>query len=67
MKLVSWTDGKGWEHRAAVRDDDDRQVAIDGQGLPMDPPDIELLDWEAVKRDLHNQLLRRRHQHNQVK
>jgi hypothetical protein len=27
------------------------------KGVRLDPPDIEQIDWEAVKRDLHNALI----------
>lgn len=58
MKIVEWEED-GRKHRAKVRDDDSPQVAVEGNGVSLDPPDIDLIDWEQVKRDLHNQLLER--------
>ena len=59
MKLVEWTDGSGYKRRALIRDDDAIDVAIDGNGLSQDPPDINLLDWDNIRRELHNELVRR--------
>jgi hypothetical protein len=54
MRTVTWTDQRGWKHRSLVRDGDPDELAP--QGLLHDPPNLELLDWEAVKQDLHNAL-----------
>ena len=58
MKTVEWTDERGYDHRALVRDEDSLKVAQQGMGISLDPPPMENIDWEAVKRDLHNNLLR---------
>ena len=57
MRLVEWIDGLGWKHKAMVRDTDSDDDAIAGRGISQDPPDIHLLDWDEIKRDLHNKLL----------
>jgi len=55
MKAVTWTDKNGYKHRSLVRDSDPDDAAE--QGILQDPPNLEELDWEGVKRDLHNALV----------
>ena len=55
MKEILWTDRRGYRHRSLIRDDDDESDAP--LGLRRDPPNIEDLDWEGVKKDLHNKLV----------
>lgn len=57
MKLVEWTDDRGYKHKALVRDTDTEAMAQQGMGMALDPPDVEQIDWELVKRDLHNLLM----------
>ena len=57
MKLIEWTDERGYKHRAMVRDSDSSAMAQQGMGIRLDPPDVEQIDWESVKRDLHNLLV----------
>jgi len=57
LKIVEWTDARGYKHRAAIRDGDTLADAQNGRGIPLDPPDVASIDWEAVRRDLHNHLL----------
>lgn len=57
MKTVEWTDAQGYNHRALIRDGDLPAVAHAGHGISADPPDVNRIDWEQVKRDLHNLLL----------
>lgn len=57
MRAVTWTDKNGYNHRSLVRDDDSDDMAP--QGLLQDPPSLTELDWEAIKRDLHNALVER--------
>jgi hypothetical protein len=52
MKRVIWTDDKGWKHASIVKDD--AKPKDYPMGLPSDPPDINQINWENVKRDLHN-------------
>jgi len=60
MRLVEWKDDDGWKHLAWVRDSDPDAMAVQGRGISADPVDITELDWGAIKRDLHNQLVNRR-------
>lgn len=55
MRLVSWIDEDGWKHRSLVKDDDPDSYAP--HGVPQDVPDINDLDWDGIKRDLHNRLV----------
>jgi len=55
MKLITWTDKDGFQHRSWVRDQDPEEMAE--QGILQDPPNLEALDWEGIKRDLHNALM----------
>lgn len=58
MKLVQWTDDKGYYRLSLIRDRDPEELAP--QGLPYDPPDINSLDWERIKREIHNLLVSNR-------
>jgi hypothetical protein len=55
MRLIVWTDGMGWKRRSLVKDDDPDDYAP--HGIPQDIPDINDIDWDGVKRDLHNRLV----------
>ena len=57
MRRVEWTDKRGYRHRALVRDEDPDSAAK--HGLKLDPPSVGNLDWEGIKKDLHNALLDR--------
>lgn len=54
MRLVEWTDKRGYQWRSWIRDEDPDEMA--SQGIPEGPPPLEGLDWEAIKRDIHNRL-----------
>jgi len=58
MKLVVWTDRAGYKRAAMLRDGDPESMAE--HGLPLSPPDLNEVDWEEVKRELHNQLVDQR-------
>ena len=58
MKVVTWEEN-GKQHKTLVRDTDTEMVALEGGGVSQDPPDVERLDWNQIKLDLHNQLLHR--------
>lgn len=55
MKTVLWIDDKGYKHRSMIRDNDPDSLAP--SGIPCDPPDLNRLDWEELKRQLHNMLV----------
>jgi len=55
MKNVIWQDEKGYKHLSILRDDDPNSMAQ--QGIPKDPPDLNQLDWEEIKREIHNSLV----------
>lgn len=55
MKIVKWTDGRGYIHQSRLRDIDPDTEARNG--IPHDPPDLDLIDWDVLKRDLHNALV----------
>lgn len=55
MRWITYTDKHGRKHRTRVRDGDPDEAAP--LGLLYDPPDLERLDWEGVKTDLHNALV----------
>ena len=55
MRQVKWTDRHGWNHLSLVRDGDPDEMAE--SGLLRDPPDVNGIDWEVVKRELHNRLV----------
>jgi len=56
MKRVEWTDEQGKKHSRLVQDN---ILQDPDEGIPLEPPDIERLDWEAIKRTLHNELFHR--------
>jgi hypothetical protein len=55
MRIVKWTDDHGYKHRSLVRDGDPDEMGP--QGVLQDPPNLDELDWEGIKRDLHNSLV----------
>jgi hypothetical protein len=55
MRIVKWTDRNGWLHANYVRDNDPNTAAA--QGVPVQMPELELLDCEEVKRDINNYLV----------
>lgn len=54
MRKVEWTDKAGRRRRSIIRDNDSDSMAE--YGIPDDPPNVDLIDWEQVKVDLHNAL-----------
>lgn len=57
MRKVVITDAQGYLRAFLIREADPDSVAE--QGIPLSPPDLGVLDWEAVKRELHNGLVER--------
>jgi hypothetical protein len=58
MKIVTWIDERGWKRLSMVREIDDERDAPE-MGVPCGPPDLNLLDWDAIIRDLNNDLVER--------
>ncbi len=56
MRLVQWIDERGRKRQAYVRDNDPDDMAPKS-GIRHEPPDVERLDWERFKTDLHNALI----------
>ena len=55
MRQVTFTDKFGFKKVSLIRDTDSDDLAP--QGVPIGPPDLDLVDWEEVKRDLNNMLV----------
>ena len=55
MRLVIYEDERGYKHRSLLRDRDPDTMAP--KGIIQDPPDLSLLDWEGMRRDIHNALV----------
>lgn len=56
MRTVYYEDRAGYLRAAMIRDDDPDELAP--AGIPLDPPNLEDLDWEGIKRDIHNSLVK---------
>lgn len=55
MKIVEFTDNNGFNHKSLIRDTDtDPSI-----GLINDPPDLRMLDWESIAKNIHNALVER--------
>ena len=57
MRMVIWTDEDGYMHRSMLKDNEFDNMAPNS--TKQDPPSIEDLDWNKIKRDLHNALVGR--------
>lgn len=57
MRRITYTDKFGYKKVSLIRDTDPDDLAP--QGVPVGPPDLDLVDWEEVKRDLNNMLVDR--------
>lgn len=57
MKVVEWTDENGYKRRRQLRNKDPNSMRE--SGVPLEPPDLDQLDWATIKRDLHNALFDR--------
>lgn len=55
MKQVQWTDQDGYLRRSILRDNDDESKPE--YGVPIGPPNIQMVDWEGVKREVNNVLV----------
>jgi hypothetical protein len=55
LKLVTWTDEDGYKHQSYIKDHEPDAMA--SQGIPNDPPSLDIIDWNEVKRTIHNRLV----------
>ena len=55
MRAVVYEDNNGYLRRTLVKDTDGDEMAE--YGVPAGPPDVERLDWEAIKREINNILV----------
>lgn len=54
MRYVVNTDDEGYKRRYLVRDTDSD---VDARaGIPAGPPDLDVIDWHALKREINNRL-----------
>lgn len=58
MKQVTYTDAKGVRKVVLLRDGDPDEAAPH-IGIPVEPPDLDDIDWGAVKSTLKEQLVAR--------
>jgi len=56
MKKVLYTDKKGYTKRTLLPNDAGEEDAR--LGIPFGPPDIDQLDWEAIKREINQAIVR---------
>jgi len=57
MRMVVVEDRFGYKRAYWVKNEDPDSAAE--EGIPVSPPNLDNLDWELVKRDLHNMLVDR--------
>lgn len=57
MRIVIVEDRFGYKRAYWLKNEEPDSAAE--EGIPISPPDLDLLDWETVKRDLHNMLVDR--------
>jgi hypothetical protein len=55
MRLVTWIDEDGYKHQSYIKDDEPDALA--SEGIPNDPPSLDIIDWEEVKKTIHNRLV----------
>lgn len=56
MRQVTYVDRKGYQRVALVRDTDPDEAAP--TGIPLGPPDLDELDFEEVKREINNEMVK---------
>ena len=55
LKRVTWTDERGYDRATLLPTYlPESQAEF---GIPSEPPNTDALDWNGIKRDLHNELL----------
>ena len=57
MRLVRYEDDDGYLYQAWIPENAPASDA--DKGIPHNPPDVERLDWDVIKRELNNLLIKR--------
>ena len=57
MRMVIVEDRFGYKRAYWIKNEEPDSAAE--EGIPRSPPDLDNLDWEVVKKDLHNMLVDR--------
>lgn len=57
MRMVITTDRRGYKKAYWVKDEEPDELAE--QGILVSPPNLDFLEWEEVKKSLHNTLVER--------
>ena len=57
MRLVQWEDKNGYLRQSWIKDSDPDEMAK--SGIRHDPPDLSVIDWKEVQKELHNELVKR--------
>lgn len=55
---VKWIDDDGYKHLSIMPQK--FKLHNPSEGFPNDPPNLDLIDWDLVKKELHNLLVDRR-------
>lgn len=55
MQTVVWKDKRGFPRRSTLRDNDDPNHPE--RGIPADPPDMRMLDWDGLTLDVQRVLV----------
>lgn len=57
MKLVQYKDERGYLYQSFVPEN--FPISEAEKGIPNNPPDLDRLDWDAIRRELNNLLVNR--------
>ncbi len=55
MRLVKWHDELGNVRQSYIKDSDPDEMAE--HGIPHEPPDLSLLDWNSIQNELKEKLI----------
>lgn len=55
MRKVQWVDENGWKHVSWLKDNEPDSKAP--EGLSHDPPDINRIHWDEIKKEIHNRMV----------
>ena len=57
MRLVKWTDENGVVRQSYIKDDDPDEMAV--YGILHEPPDLSVLNWDDIQKELQEKLIER--------